>query len=149
VDLVVQRVHPEDRALANSSSIAYPKPVLGSKMSIGCYWVTGESSTSRDSSRSAKCIRRSGVCRAVTDITERKAAEEKDPGTETELRQMLDFAPQLIAVYGPNRERLYANRVALEYAGVGLDEWRRTQTRGVHSSGRPGTGARVFCPRPA
>ena len=44
---------------------------------------------------------------------------------------MLDFAPQLIAVYGPNRERLYANRVALEYAGVGLDEWRQTQTPGA------------------
>jgi PAS domain S-box-containing protein len=68
---------------------------------------------------------------AVTDITERKAAEEKIREQETELRQMLDFAPQLIAVYGPNRERLYANRIALEYAGVGLDEWRQTQTPGA------------------
>ncbi len=29
---------------------------------------------------------------------------------EMELRQMLDLAPQQIAVYGPNRERLYANQ---------------------------------------
>jgi len=30
---------------------------------------------------------------------------------------MLDFAPQLIAVFGPAHERLYANRVALAYLG--------------------------------
>jgi PAS domain S-box-containing protein len=40
---------------------------------------------------------------------------------------MLDFSPQLIAVYGPNRERLYLNRVALDYLGVSLEEWRRTE----------------------
>jgi len=67
----------------------------------------------------------------VTDITERKAAEEKVREQETELRQMLDFAPQLIAVYGPNRERLYANRVALDYVGLGLSEWRQTQPPGA------------------
>jgi PAS domain S-box-containing protein len=67
----------------------------------------------------------------VTDITERKTAGEKIREQETELRQMLDFAPQLIAVYRPNRERLYANRGALEYAGVSLDEWRQTQTPGA------------------
>ena len=32
--------------------------------------------------------------------------------------------PQLIAVYGPNRERFYANRTALDYLGISLDEWR-------------------------
>jgi len=42
---------------------------------------------------------------------------------ERELRQVLDFAPQLIATFGPNRERLYANRGALDYLGIGLDEW--------------------------
>ena len=51
--------------------------------------------------------------------------------SEEELRQMLDFAPQLIAVYGPNRERLYANRVALEYAGLSINEWRQTQAPGA------------------
>ncbi len=42
-----------------------------------------------------------------------------------ESRQILDFSPQLIAVYGPNRERLYANRFMLDYLGLSLDEWRR------------------------
>jgi PAS domain S-box-containing protein len=51
--------------------------------------------------------------------------------SEEELRQLLDFAPQLIAVYGPNRERPYANRVALDYAGLGINEWRQTAARGA------------------
>ncbi len=65
----------------------------------------------------------------VIDVTERKRAEEELRRSEMELRQTLDFAPQLIAVYGPNRERLYVNRVGLEYAGVTLEQWRQTQAQ--------------------
>jgi formate hydrogenlyase transcriptional activator len=52
------------------------------------------------------------------DIEDRKRAE-------IELRQSLDLAPEIIGVLGPARERLYANRVALAYYGVTLDEWRQ------------------------
>ena len=45
--------------------------------------------------------------------------------SEEELRQILDLAPQIIGVLGPRRERLYANRVALTYYGVTLEEWRQ------------------------
>lgn len=62
---------------------------------------------------------------AVTDITERNTAEEKIRAQEAELRQMLDFTPQLVAVFGPDRERLHLNRVALDYLGMSLDEWQR------------------------
>jgi PAS domain S-box-containing protein len=44
---------------------------------------------------------------------------------EMELRQMLDLAPQCVAVFGPGRERLYANRVFLDYLGLTLEEWRQ------------------------
>jgi len=76
---------------------------------------------------------------AVTDITERKAAEERIRRQEAELQQMLDFAPQLIAVLGPNRERLYINRIALDYLGLSLEEWRQTPHPGavVHPDDRP------------
>jgi formate hydrogenlyase transcriptional activator len=50
--------------------------------------------------------------------------------SETELRQILDLVPQLIAVYGPNRERLYANRVFLDYVGFSLEEWRHSLGQG-------------------
>jgi formate hydrogenlyase transcriptional activator len=74
----------------------------------------------------------------VIDVTERKRAEEELRRSEMELRQTLDFAPQLIAVYGPNRERLYVNRVGLEYTGVTLEQWRQTQAQGafVHPDDR-------------
>jgi PAS domain S-box-containing protein len=75
---------------------------------------------------------------AVTDITERKAAEERIRGQEAELQQTLDFAPQLVGVYGPNRERLHVNRIALDYLGLSLEEWRQTPERGafVHPDDR-------------
>jgi formate hydrogenlyase transcriptional activator len=60
----------------------------------------------------------------LTDIEDRKRAEEKIQEQEIELREILDLAPQLTGVYGPKGERLYANRSALEYLGVSLDEWR-------------------------
>ena len=75
---------------------------------------------------------------AVTDITERKTAEERIRGQEAELRQVLDFAPQLIAVFGSNRERLHINRIALDYLGLSLEEWRQTPHPGafVHPDDR-------------
>jgi PAS domain S-box-containing protein len=63
---------------------------------------------------------------AIMDITERKQAEQKLQQQEAELRQMLDFSPQLIAVFGPQRERLYLNRMSLDYFGMTLDQWRET-----------------------
>jgi len=58
--------------------------------------------------------------------------------SEAELRQTLDFAPQLISVYGPKRERMYANRTALDYLGLSLEAWRQTPARGafVHPDDR-------------
>ena len=74
------------------------------------------------------------------DIEERKQAEldlaeqqEALRGSEQELQQMLDLAPQIIGVLGPARGRIYANRVALAYYGVTLEEWRkRTFAQEVH-----------------
>ncbi len=61
----------------------------------------------------------------VTDIEDRKRAEDKIREQEAGLRQILDLAPQLIAVFGPDSERLYANRILLDYLGLTLEEWRQ------------------------
>jgi PAS domain S-box-containing protein len=61
----------------------------------------------------------------VIDVTEHKRAEEERRRSELELRQILDLAPQIIAVYGPNREQLYANRILLDYLGLTLEEWQQ------------------------
>jgi len=67
----------------------------------------------------------------VIDVTERKQAEEERRRSEMELRQILDLAPEIIAVYGPNRKRLYANRAMLDYIGVSLEEWQRSASHNI------------------
>jgi PAS domain S-box-containing protein len=69
----------------------------------------------------------------VIDVTERKKAEEQRRKSEMELGQILDLAPQQVRVYGPCGERLYANRIALEYYGVSFEEW-QTTGHAFHSS---------------
>ncbi len=51
----------------------------------------------------------------MIDITERKRAEER-------LRQLVDFVPQLIIVLAPDGKWIHANRVALEYTNLTLDD---------------------------
>jgi PAS domain S-box-containing protein len=65
----------------------------------------------------------------VLDLSEQKRAEEELRRSEMELRQMLDLAPQNVAVFGPGRERLYANRILLDYLGLTLEEWRQRVDR--------------------
>jgi PAS domain S-box-containing protein len=65
-----------------------------------------------------------------TRMAEQTAELRRSREQELELRQILDLVPQLITVYGPNRERLYANRVLLDYVGFSLEEWRRSLGRG-------------------
>src|ERR1700730_5555630 len=43
---------------------------------------------------------------------------------ESELLQILDLTPQHLGVLGPDGTPLYANRVALDYFGVNIDQWR-------------------------
>jgi len=62
----------------------------------------------------------------VLDLSEQKRAEAKIREQEMEFRQMLDLSPQQVAVFGQAGERLYANRIALDYLGLSLEEWRQT-----------------------
>jgi PAS domain S-box-containing protein len=125
IDSLVERVHPEDRAdfeevidhaLAGASDFEHAYRLLlpdgRLKHADAIAHVLHDASGNRE------------FVGAVTDITERKTAEEKIREQEEELRQIVDLVPQLIAVYGPNHERLYANRTALHYLGISLDEWR-------------------------
>ncbi len=59
------------------------------------------------------------------DVTEHEQMTGALRKREDELRQVIDLTPQIVAVYGPRCERAYANRWALAYFGVTLDEWLR------------------------
>jgi formate hydrogenlyase transcriptional activator len=58
------------------------------------------------------------------DVTEQEQLTEGLRRSQREVQQILDLAPQLIAVFGPRRERLYLNRMSLDYFGFNLEEWR-------------------------
>jgi PAS domain S-box-containing protein len=126
LDMVLERVHPEDSALAHQvierasktgTEFEHELRLLMPTAAIKHIHVRAHSQ--HDGFGNTEIIG------AVTDITERKTAEEKVREQEAELRQVLDFTPQLIAVFGPKHERLYINRIALDYLGIGLEEWLR------------------------
>jgi PAS domain S-box-containing protein len=131
---LIQRIHPDDQAAFRESTkrathnkldeeidyrIVHPGGAVRDIHSIG-HPVFGPR---------GDLIEYTGT---VIDVTERKRAEEELRRSEMELRQMLDLTPQVVAVYGPNSERLYANRVALDYIGLSLEEWRQASDRGVY-----------------
>ena len=66
---------------------------------------------------------------SVIDVTERKKAEDNIRQSENELRHILDFAPQQVAVLGADRTRIYSNQAMLDYLGCSLEEWQSGDPR--------------------
>ena len=127
LEMVLERIHPQDKGFVQQ--IVDSVSTSGSDFEHECRLLMPHGAIKhlhvrahalRDSSNTIEFVG------AVTDITERKADEAKIREQEIERRQMLDLTPQLIAVFGARRERLFANRMALEYFGLTLDEWRNT-----------------------
>jgi PAS domain S-box-containing protein len=130
VDLVLQRVHPEDRPLVQETidharqhgkafDLEYRLLMPGG--SIKYLHVVAHGI--RDELDQIEFIG------AVTDITATKSAEHRIQEDERELRQILDLTPQHIGVLGPDGSPLYANHAALEYFGVTIDQWRAEGSR--------------------
>jgi formate hydrogenlyase transcriptional activator len=71
----------------------------------------------------------------LTDIDDRKRAEEKLRQDEQELRQIVDTIAQLVVFLSPDGDALYANRFTLEYTGFSLEDLKANDFR-----------ARVFHP---
>ena len=68
------------------------------------------------------------VC-TMMDVTAAKQAEDAIRQSENELRHILDFGPQQVAVLGPGRIRIYSNRPQLDYLGLSLEEWQNGDPR--------------------
>src|SRR5882762_1536395 len=106
-DLILQRSHPADvglvtdalqRAADGGSDFDYEHRLLMPDGSIK--YLHDLAHRVRDEAGHEEIVG------SIMDITDQKVAE-------MELRQVLDLAPQVVAVLSPSRERLYANRVAL------------------------------------
>ena len=54
----------------------------------------------------------------LTDIDDRKRAEERIQASESEYRRIMDAIPQLISALSPDGRVLYYNQRALEYSGL-------------------------------
>jgi PAS domain S-box-containing protein len=125
--LILQRVHPHDLDLVNSvleqagqrgSDFDFEHKLLMPDGSIKHIHSLAHSLRDEDGNEE--------TVGAIMDITERKETEQRLQQQEMELQQVVDLAPQLIAVFGPNRERLYLNRMSLDYFGMNLAKWRET-----------------------
>src|SRR5216684_3283767 len=130
LDMVLERIHPQDKALAQQ--IVDSVSTSGSDFEHECRLLM-PSGAIKDLHLRAHALHDScghiEFVGAVSDITARKAGEDKVREQEMELRQILDLTPQLISAYGPNYERFYVNRVALDYLGLTLEEWIQTPVR--------------------
>ena len=116
-------VHPDDREfvaqeiqtmLAEHRGFDFTKRIVRPDGSIRHVRWVGASATDRGIL---------GLVGTGIDVTEQESLTRALRKSEEELRQMLDLAPQIVGVLGSRCERLYANRVALAYFGVSLDEW--------------------------
>jgi PAS domain S-box-containing protein len=129
LELVFQRIHPEDRDFVQQAIEHAVNEKTDFDVEHRLQMPDGSvkhlhavARTSKTSSGNLEFVG------AVTDVTAAKHAEEKVRQSEMELRQLLDFAPQYVAVLGPDRDRtrLYTNQAMLDYFGFTLDEWRST-----------------------
>ena len=59
---------------------------------------------------------------SITDIEDRKRAEEKLQQDERELRQITDAIPQTIVVQDPEGTPFYANQAVLDYTGLTIED---------------------------
>ncbi|MGD0677744.1 MAG: sigma 54-interacting transcriptional regulator [Polyangiaceae bacterium] len=122
----VALVHPDDREavvheiqnmLANSTGFDFTKRIVrpdGAIRHVRCVGLPAPTG------RVAQGFVGTGI-----DVTEQEQLTSALRKREQEIRQVLDLTPQVVTVYGPKGERLYANRVALAYFGMTLDEWRQ------------------------
>jgi PAS domain S-box-containing protein len=76
------------------------------------------------------------------DITEHKNSEEKVWEQEARLLEVLDYAPQHIAVLGPDVNGLYLNQAGLDYHGITLKEWQSSTLLPFEQW--PSSGAQTF-----
>jgi formate hydrogenlyase transcriptional activator len=123
LELVFQRVHPEDiaslqqtidRASHDGTDLDLEHRLLMPDGSVKHVRVVAHAV--RDDTDALEFVG------AVSDITATKMAEERIRQDERELRQIVEAIPELILVLAPDGSSLYANERVLEYTGLSLED---------------------------
>jgi PAS domain S-box-containing protein len=124
MDLIVQRVHPEDRA---GFQDVIDRASGGATDFEHAYRLLLPDGRVKHVHAIAQALENPSGNRefvgAGTDITERKNAEEKVRESEAELRQILDFVPWQVAVLGADGKAIYLNKAGLDYHGLTREAW--------------------------
>ena len=119
VDLVLQRVHPEDLALVKQTIERVSQDARDFDLE---YRLLMPNASVRYVHVVAHAIRNETdaieFVGAVSDVTAAKRAEERIRQDERELRQIVEAIPALILVLGPDGNPLYANERVLEFTGL-------------------------------
>jgi PAS domain S-box-containing protein len=124
LELLFQRIHPDDRDLVRQAL----DNAINKKIDFDIqHRLLMPDSRVKHLHVLARLLETSSVnleyVGAVTDVTAAKQAEEKIRQSEVELRQIMELAPQQVAVLAPDRSRLYLNQAGLDYHGLTLEEW--------------------------
>src|SRR5208337_3969158 len=123
VELVLERVHPEDRALTQQiidhasqegKDFEHEYRLLMPDGSVKYLQIVAHALSDRSGS-----IEFVG---AVMDVTAAKQAEERVRQSEAELRQLVDVIPQQVYVFDADFNPLFANQREREYTGLTLEE---------------------------
>jgi len=122
LELVLQRVHPEDAApvqqtierAKDGKDFEHEYRLLMPDGSVKYVHVVAHSLGNE--SRGLEFVG------AVMDVTKRRQAEEKIRQDERELRQIIDLVPEHIIVSAPDGTRLYANQSVLQYYGMAMKD---------------------------
>ncbi len=120
------RVHPEDREAMSRTIQRTPLPRESLDFTQRIVRPDGEVRRIRYVGTSlSDAGAHHGFVGTAIDVTEQELLTEALRKSEHELRQIVDVTPQLAGVMGPKGERIYANRGALAYFGVTVEEWLR------------------------
>jgi PAS domain S-box-containing protein len=122
IELVIQRVHPEDKAFVrqmierateggNDFNIEHRLLMPDKRIKYLHVMARRRSDDSGDLE----------FIGAVRDVTAAKMAQRKLKEDEAELRQLINFVPEHVLVMDANGNRLYENQAMREYFGTGLE----------------------------
>jgi PAS domain S-box-containing protein len=125
LEIVLQRIHPDDRDLVHQTLDRASEARVDFDLEHRLLMPDG---SVKHLHVSARVLTTSSgnleFVGAVTDVTAAKQAEEKSRQDEHELRRITDAIPQVIVVLNPDGRTVYVNRVALEYTGLSIEEAR-------------------------